>query len=214
MSIHKVESKLAWFNETSAGIGLVLGYVCYSLFWLLSPETKIKIEVTEPIYEEVVLGYLPDSVKTRGILKPEVIEQEKLKAAKKEVVVRTPKFNSDGEPLFKKSIKTFKGMGTPNVIVQRIELLKPSFSSYSYNVKFTTYFSSDISYVGTGFYYEQKTVEFSGGQNAESFALNVATTFALFSFILFLLKIRPNPRNLLKRFKKISFDVGGDESSQ
>ncbi|CAH6871797.1 conserved hypothetical protein [Vibrio chagasii] len=214
MRIHKVESKLAWFNETSAGIGLVLGYVCYSLFWLLSPETKINIQVTEPIYEEVVLGYLPNAIKSKGILKPEVIEQKKLEVEKKEVVVRTPKFNDDGEPLFRKTTKTFKGMGTPSVVVQRIELLKPSFSSYSYNVKFTTYFSADISYVGTGFYYEQKTVEFSGGKNAELFALNVATTFAFISFALFLLKIRPNPRNCLKKFKKMRFDMGQDESSQ
>lgn len=43
MKFQKVESKLAWFNEVSAGIGLVAGYLCYTLFWLLSPQTKIEV---------------------------------------------------------------------------------------------------------------------------------------------------------------------------
>ncbi|EEW09198.1 hypothetical protein [Vibrio mimicus] len=218
MKFQKVESRLAWFNEISAGIGLVVGYLCYTLFWLLSPETKIEVQVTEPVYEDIVLGYIPSEIETDNIPTGEQLAKKKKDAELKPITAQVPKFTNEGQPVLKTTSKTFKGMGTPSVIVNRVELLKPNFGSYSYTVtqrnkKFLTYFSPDIFYTGTGFYYEQKSVEFSGGKNAELFAVKVATAFAFLSFVLFLLKIRPNPRKCLERFKKARFDMGEDESS-
>ncbi|TFH89047.1 hypothetical protein [Vibrio ouci] len=213
MKIQKVESKLAWFNEISAGIGLVVGYLCYTLFWLLSPETKIELSVTEPVYEEVIIGYVPREIETESIPDSEELESAMKDAHLKPVMVKSPTFSVDGKPILKTTKTVFKGMGEPSVVVQRVELLKPNFSSYSYTVtkgkqKFITYFSPDVFYTGTGFYFDQKSVEFSGGKNAEIFAVKVATLFALLSFMLFLLKIRPDPRKCIERFKKTSFDVG------
>ncbi|EOD79580.1 hypothetical protein D515_01374 [Grimontia indica] len=218
MKFQQVESKLAWFNEISAGIGLVVGYLCYTLFWLLSPETKIEVQVTEPVYEDVVLGYIPNEIETENIPTAELLTKKKLESELKPIQVQAPKFTNEGLPVLKTTTKTFTGMGTPSVVVNRVELLRPNFGSYSYTVtkgrkKFVTYFSPDIFYTGTGFYYEQKSVAFSGGKNAEIFAVQVATAFAFLSFVLFLLKIRPNPRRCLEKFKKARFDMGQDESS-
>lgn len=218
MKFQEVESTLAWFNEISAGIGLVVGYLCYTFFWLLSPETKIEVQVTEPVYEDMILGYIPNEIETENIPTAELLAKKKLNSELKPIAVQAPKFTNEGLPILKTTTKTFNGMGTPSVVVNRVELLRPNFGSYSYTVtkgskKFVTYFSPDIFYTGTGFYYEQKSVEFSGGKSAEIFAVKVATAFAFLSFVLFLFKIRPNPRKCLERFKKARFDMGEDESS-
>ena len=216
MVIGKIQSKLAWFNEVSTGIGLVLGYIGYSLFWLLTPNTKIVLNVTEPVYHETVIGHIPSELKTENIPSSKAINTQLNSDNLKPVMAKYPEFNSDGKPVLKVYHKTFEGMGKPKVLVQKIELLKPHFSSYSYTVSeghngFTTYFYPNVFYTGTGFYYDKKTVEFSGGKNAEIFAVKIATMFAFLSFILFLFKIRPNPKNLIAKFKRINFDTGEDD---
>lgn len=212
MPFQIVEKRIAWINEISAGLGLVIGYLIYSIFWVLTPETKIEIIITEPVFKEVVIGTIPKELITKNIPTEAIIKKMKSEVENKEVKAFIPVLDDGGKPVIKTNIKTIFGLGEPTVRAEKVEILMPHFSNYSYTVtkdnnEFITYFSPNTFYTGTGFFYQKKTVDFSGGKTAEIFAVKVATLFAFMSFMLFLIRICPSPRQLLMKFKKMNFDV-------
>lgn len=214
MKIRLVERKLSLINELSTGLGLLIGYVGYSLFWLFIPETPIEIQTSAPTYKEITIGYMPKGIDEL----PTKEKMKELEGAKSiPIIVDSPAFNAHGLPALEKTNKTYSGLGHPEVVVKKIEILKPVLVDYSFYTPLTKdepkyKFSPNIIYVGTGFYYEKKSVSFDGGNSPETFAIKVAVLFSLISVLLLLLRIRPDFTACKSRFMKTDFNVGDGDS--
>ncbi|ADZ91115.1 hypothetical protein [Marinomonas mediterranea] len=212
MESENIENRIAWWNEISAGVGLILGYIVYGVYWVLTPETHVEIEYTEPEYADVIVGKIPNnfSYKSAPHL-PEILSRE----LEREVTVSAPVFDDKGRPkLIVKKLEA-SGLGDSRVIATKEEILIPVLSDHSFTYlvvedrKLIKYYPS-VSYKGTGVYYEKKEVIFEDANIADSFAVRTATFFALLSFMLFCLKSRHNVIQWIKSLLRTKFEQQED----
>jgi len=196
MRLNKIETHVAWWNEISAGIGLVLGYLCYFLFWFFTPETVIEIEVVQPEYKAVEIGRIPEEIFSEKY--PSIVDLNVLDKTKT-VIRNVPQFNVDGSPKLKASIERFSGLGKATVKSSKVEILVPFLSTPNFNYSiikgkggkgYRAIFTPNEYLKGSDVYYHHKVVHFSEGNSADVFAVRTATIFAMLSLVLFILKIR------------------------
>lgn len=60
MTKWNIERQLSWVNELSAGIGLILGYLLFGAYWLLTPDVTVEINRQNAEYIDTVMGMVPD----------------------------------------------------------------------------------------------------------------------------------------------------------
>jgi hypothetical protein len=185
----ELEQKIAWWNEISAGVGLIVGYMIYVGYILFTPSTIVEIDINEPLYTNKVIGQIPEN----HILVDVDTNLDKYT----DIVKSVPVFNDDGSPKLSTSSIKYEGFGQAKVETIKVEILIPRLTKEKYqkvrvnkgNQEYHIY--EPIIYLkGTGIFYEKKAVIFEDDLNAEVFAIRTATFFALLSFLLFLLKIR------------------------
>lgn len=215
-----VENNLSWWNEVGLGVGILLGYLIFSIYSLFTPTQTIETQLIEPVYANTIIGMIPSPITNKIItgnnsnldelLSPEVYTQDT------PVYRLSPQFNSDGSPKLKRSKKVFSGHGRPVVSSVNVEILEPKLSSPAY-LRLRTgngyIFKPNIYYKGTGYFYKKKTITFPDSLSADSFSLRTGAFFALISVLLFFFKIREKIRLWLSSLKLVKFfpEVDGDD---
>jgi hypothetical protein len=208
------EGKLAWWNEVSAGIGLVVGYLLFGLYWLFTPDTVVEVETQVAQYEKTIVGYIPediDNLDGRDIF--ELVRS-------KPVMINTPMYDSKGRPVITTKHKTYIGKGKPKIVVTNIEILRPKIASPEIISLQTSgsgstnpvRFRLNIINEGTGLYVPEKTVVFDGVASGDIFALRVATLFAFLALLLFLIRVRKKVSNYLKNLTYVNHPLDDDDA--
>jgi len=50
--IHKIETKISWWNKISAGVGLVVGYIIFGVYLIFTPMQVVKVESQRPFIKK------------------------------------------------------------------------------------------------------------------------------------------------------------------
>lgn len=191
-----VEKNLSFVNEVSAGIGLVIGYALFSLYWLTTPDTPVEVTTQSVVYEEKVIGYVPEPQDIESLSDVDSLERTM------PVTAKMPLLDDEGKPVLETVVKKYRGKGSPQVIVDYKEIVVPRLQSNEVKVIATHDMAGKESFYldtilhGTGFYYEDKRVTFDGVMSPDIFAIRMGTLFAFVSLILLLIRIRAFPRTV------------------
>lgn len=193
------------------GVGILLGYLIFAVYSLLTPVNKIEIEVVKPVYASKVIGMLPSPQKvarsgdgkwnTNDLLKRDLNLTLNVP-----IEALSPSFHPDGAPALERIQMVFSGRGVPVVSSVKIEILQPMLETPSYRTIRTGQgfiFKPRIYYKGTGFYYDKKSVSFPDSLSADAFSLRTGAIFALVSILLFLFKSRQRFREWILKLKEL-----------
>lgn len=188
------EKNLSFLNEVSAGVGLIVGYSLFSIYWLTTPDTIVEVTTQSVVYEEKVIGYVP---KTQNIDSKSVVDSLDRNVP---VTANMPVLDTDGQPVLEQKVITYRGKGNPQIIVDHKEIVVPKLKSNEVQVLSSPNMAGDESFYldtilhGTGFYYEDKRVEFDGVMSPDIFAIRMGTLFAFLALVLLIIRVRAIPR--------------------
>jgi hypothetical protein len=178
-----IERHIAWWNEVAAGVGLLIGYLVFATFELVTPNISINVITERVIYEDIASGYVPSS---DAAIRSDDLEFLKSKNA---VILRVPRVDKKGLPLIKRELVTFTGKGNPEIIVTEKEIIKGSIIN---DPESRDHLKTVLE--GTGHYYNDKSVVFDDAISADIFAVRAGTLFAGLALILFLIRLRLKER--------------------
>lgn len=182
------ERNLSFLNEVSAGIGLLIGYALFGVYWLTTPDTTVEVTTQQVVYEERVIGHVPPPQDVEYLSEIESLERTE------PVTHRFPKLTEQGTPVIEEHVVTFTGKGTPQIVVENKEIVQPKLVSDEVRPLRNIHSSAPVSFYldtileGTGYYYEDKRVVFDGVMSPDIFAVRIGTLFAFLAIVLLIIR--------------------------
>lgn len=208
-NIVKIEKGLSFWNEIGPGVGLLVGYVFFFLYQLMTPMTVVNIDVATPVYKGVQIGFIPSN--GNGKLNDTEILQSDNISLDQPVIIDSAYFEKGIPQLIHKQV-SIRGYGKAEITSSQIEIVQPVLATPSYKAVF---FSTGVRYIpnvyykGTGVFYEKKQVNFPDALNADSMSIRTGAFFAFISLILFFIKSRHQMKAYWIAFKNIKVISGG-----
>jgi hypothetical protein len=189
------------------GMGLALGYICALVvispfFPVFIPYNVVSVAIEEPIFEKKIIGKVPKNHPVDG-------KSDGYRFIEKEV----PVLSQDGRSIIKKRNKSFKGRGTHKIIVEESEITIPRMGDPPYvkegklqvihsgqvfppgkhvpgteELVLFTFYTENIEYEGTGFFYKKKKVQFDIGIDPKEWSIFGGIIGTIISLIFFIKK--------------------------
>lgn len=172
--IKKFESYLTLLNELSTALVLAVFAVLLLGKHVIGGSETVVISVESPVLSEQEIGRFVDDFGDEHI-----------------VSLQTPVIDGD-TPTFTVTEKSFKGYGTPRVVVDEVELTIPELDSPAYRLVKKgddATATPNVVYRGTGFFYKDKSVTFDGSGEASQIRTVLEMSLGVLAVILLLLRI-------------------------